>query len=66
MINEKMFTPEQIAEMFQVTGQTVRNWLSRGELKGMKLGTRAWRVKESDLEAFIKQQEQNTQKEIKG
>ena len=54
MIKGKLYTPEQVAELFQVSAQTVRNWLSSGELKGMKLSSRAWRIKESDLEVFIK------------
>jgi excisionase family DNA binding protein len=31
----------------------VRDWLRAGRIKGIKLG-RIWRVRESDLEAFIK------------
>jgi excisionase family DNA binding protein len=49
---EKYLSPEEIAEALGIVPATVREWLKKGELKGMKLG-RLWRVKESDLEAFL-------------
>ena len=50
---EKLLTPEEAAELMGVNADTVRNWLRRGTLKGVKLGGRIWRIKEKDLEAFI-------------
>ena len=52
MIIEKTYTPQQIAEILQVREYSVRRWLRQGELKGFQLGGR-WRVKESDLKAFM-------------
>jgi excisionase family DNA binding protein len=49
---EKYLSPEEIAEKLGIVPATVREWLRKGELKGLKLG-RLWRVKESDLQAFL-------------
>ena len=53
MGTEKLLTPEDAAKILVVEAETVRDWLRRGVLKGIKMG-RLWRVKESDLEAFLK------------
>ncbi len=53
MVMEKLYTPEQAAEILQVTAAVVREWLKIGKLKGVKVAGRLWRIKESDLEAFL-------------
>lgn len=50
---EKMLTPEEVAIRLSVKPNTVRNWLREGNLKGVKLGKRIWRVKEADLQNYI-------------
>lgn len=55
---EKLFTVEQAAELLAVTPNTVREWLRTGQLKGVKL-KKMWRVRESDLEAFLKEGEES-------
>ena len=52
VINEKLLTPEQVAERLQVTELTVYGWLRRGRLPALKLG-RLWRIRQDDLEAFL-------------
>ena len=52
VMNEKLLTPEQVAERLQVTERTVYGWLRRGTLPALKLG-RLWRVRPEDLEAFL-------------
>jgi excisionase family DNA binding protein len=49
---EKLLTPEEVAERLVVKSTTVREWLKKGELTGVKLG-RVWRVREEDLKAYI-------------
>ena len=51
-MNEKLLTPEQVAERLQVTERTVYGWLRRGRLPALKLG-RLWRIRPEDLEAFL-------------
>jgi|SRR5690606_5340976 len=48
-----LLTAEQVAERLQVREETVYDWLKAGRLRGVKLG-RIWRVREADLEAFIR------------
>ena len=54
----KYLSPEQIAERLNVSAQSVRAWLRTGKLKGVRAG-RLWRVRESDLETFLKGGERN-------
>jgi len=49
---EKLLTPEQAAEILNVTSNTIREWLKKGELKGLKIKN-LWRIRQSELEAFI-------------
>jgi len=39
--------------MLQVSRRTVVRWLKEGRLKGVRAG-RLWRVREEDLEAFLR------------
>lgn len=53
-MDEALLTPEQVAEFFQVTPYTVREWLKDGKLPGTK-PTGRWRVKQSDVIEFANQ-----------
>ena len=50
-----MLTVPEVAARTRATEDTVRRWLRTGKLRGRKLGgdRLGYRVKESDLEAFI-------------
>jgi excisionase family DNA binding protein len=52
MSTDTLLNPEQIAARLQVSEYTALKWLRQGRIKGRKLG-KFWRVRESDLEAFI-------------
>lgn len=54
MGNEKLLNVEDAAKALLVKPTTVREWLKAGKLKGVKMG-RLWRVRETDLETFIKE-----------
>ncbi len=55
-MDEKMLTAEQVAEQLSIKVETVREYLRRGLLTGYKIGgTKDWRVKPSDLEAFLQE-----------
>ena len=49
MTAEKMFTPEEAAEVLGVSAYTVGQWLRAGKIRGVKVG-RLWRVPESALD----------------
>ena len=48
-----MLTVEQTAEKLQMHVATVRRMLRAGQLPGMKLGPKEWRIPSDALQAFI-------------
>ena len=52
--HEKIYTPEQFAEQWQVSRRAVLKYLQTGRLKGFKVG-RFWHIRESDMNAFLRQ-----------
>lgn len=52
MAIEKMYTPEQVAELLQVCVSSVRKWYASGKLDALKVGRRI-RIPESALEKFM-------------
>jgi excisionase family DNA binding protein len=49
---EPLLTLEEAAALVKVTPRTVRDWIRRGKLPGVKL-QKQWRVRTQDLEAFV-------------
>ncbi|HEX3640668.1 MAG TPA: helix-turn-helix domain-containing protein [Ktedonobacteraceae bacterium] len=54
-MQEKLYTPEEIGEMFRVSPDTVMRLLREKKMKGTKFGGQ-WRVAEKDLEAYVAKQ----------
>ncbi len=52
MSNEKLLTPTDVANRFQVNERTVTRWLRKGLLRGYKIG-KEWRIAAKDLDAFL-------------
>lgn len=48
------YTPEEVADILKVRKHTVWNWLREGTLKGTKINGKIWRITDEELEAFIK------------
>ncbi len=48
---ERFLSTNTIAEMFEVTNETIRNWIAEGKLKAFKLGP-IWRVPRSEVVRF--------------
>jgi len=48
----KLYLPQEVAEHLHLSARTIFEWLRSGKLKGIKVG-RQWRVRETDLEAFL-------------
>lgn len=51
-------TPEQVAKRLAVSPKSIREWLKTNRLTGIKMG-RVWRIRERDVEAFLKFPEPN-------
>jgi excisionase family DNA binding protein len=49
---EDLYTVKEVAAKLKVSERAVLDWLRAGQLRGLRAG-RAWRVKESALEAFL-------------
>lgn len=50
---EKLFTLKETARILRVSERTIMRYLKSGKLKASKVGQ--WRIKESDLEKFLKE-----------
>jgi excisionase family DNA binding protein len=50
---DELLTVAEVAELLKLNAQTIRDWLDRGELPYVRLGTRRGRIRRSDLDAFI-------------
>jgi len=58
---DQLLTPEEAAARLKISRLTIGDWLRSGKLKGLKVG-RLWRVRESDLEAFLNQGREDDKK----
>jgi excisionase family DNA binding protein len=57
----EMLTVEEVAKQLKVHIRTVRKWIQDGELIAMDIG-RGYRIRKSDLEAFIKSRQTDKRK----
>jgi excisionase family DNA binding protein len=48
----QLLTVPQVAEQFQVTAQTIRNWIDGGALPAARVG-RAFRMRSEDVDALL-------------
>jgi excisionase family DNA binding protein len=65
MADDKLLTPEQVAERLQLSPFTILDYLRTKRLRGVKLD-RHWRVREVDLQAFIEAHLANGAEAVKG
>jgi len=49
---EKLLTTQEVADYLGLTRRTIYTFVQEGTLRAVKVG-REWRIKESELEAFI-------------
>jgi excisionase family DNA binding protein len=60
---ERLLTPEQVAERLAVSRFTVMKWLREGKIAGRKLGGKIWRVHPDDVQAFIEASARQSRRE---
>lgn len=49
---DRLFTVGEVAEILSLTPRTVRNYLRDGKLTGIKINSRDWRIRQSDLKQY--------------
>lgn len=47
ILDDKLLTPQEVADLFRVTDRTVRRWAITGRLDGIKMPSGRWRFRES-------------------
>lgn len=50
-----LLTVEEVCNILKIHPVTLRNWLRKGKIKGVKISHREWRIPESALQEFIKE-----------
>lgn len=50
---DEFFTVAQAAEYLKVCDKTIRRMIKANKLTAFKIGSRAWRIKKTDIDAYI-------------
>ena len=53
MVEPKLFTVAEVAELLSVSMSTIRTWLAKGGLTGLKLPGGDWRVRKEELDKML-------------
>jgi len=59
MPDQQLLTVEQIAAEFQLTSQTIRNWIKSGALQAVKIG-HVYRVRREDVDEMMRRHQGET------
>jgi excisionase family DNA binding protein len=59
MPDQQLLTVEQVAQEFQLTSQTIRNWIKSGALSAVKIG-HVYRVRQEDVDAMMRRHQGET------
>jgi excisionase family DNA binding protein len=64
MMDDQIYTVEEVASRLTVHPETVRKWIKNGELRATNLGGRAgYRISRSALEQFLREREESIKDE---
>jgi excisionase family DNA binding protein len=59
MMDEQLYTVEEVASRLAVHPETVRKWIKNGQLRATNLGGRAgYRISRAALEQFLREREE--------
>ena len=59
MMDDQIYTVEEVASRLTVHPETVRKWIKNGELRATNLGGRAgYRISRTALEQFLREREE--------
>jgi excisionase family DNA binding protein len=53
-MEERYFTPKEVAARLRVTEKTLRTWIAQKKLRAVRVG-RFWRISESALRSFLRE-----------
>lgn len=53
-MDEKLYTADEVAALFNVKRITVWDWIRKGKLRAYKCGGRLYRISEKHISAFKK------------
>jgi excisionase family DNA binding protein len=59
MTDQQLLTVEQIAAEFQLTSQTIRNWIKSGALQAVKIG-HVYRLRREDVNEMMRRHQGET------
>lgn len=59
ILNGKVYSRKEVAEMLHVTTITIDNYIKRNKLKALKLANRKVLITETDLKEFLDSQVKN-------
>ena len=59
MADQPLLTVEQVAEEFQLTSQTIRNWIKSGALQAVKIG-HVYRLRREDVDEMMRRHQGET------
>ncbi len=58
-MTDPLLTVEQVASEFQLTSQTIRNWIRSGALSAVKIG-HVYRVRRADVDEMLRRHQGET------
>ncbi|MCI6583760.1 MAG: helix-turn-helix domain-containing protein [Mobiluncus porci] len=65
-MERSFYTIADVADMLKVSHGAVRNLINNGEIKAIQIGGRGlWRIEETALENYIKEQYQQSEEKVK-
>jgi excisionase family DNA binding protein len=59
MTDQQLLTVERVAQEFQLTSQTIRNWIKSGALSAVKVG-HVYRVRSEEVDAMMRRHQGET------
>lgn len=51
---DTLLSTADVAKELNISSVTVQKLLNKGELRGIRIGSKIWRVRKSDLEEYVK------------
>lgn len=52
---ERLLSPKEVGELLGINEQTVKRYLREGIIRGVRLTSGTWRIRESDYRAYVEQ-----------